>query len=802
MKKEFLYLLSLAFTSCLPANVYSMEDQVSGSIKIGNAFYSWKATNVQEKFCEYIKKYLTMNQEAGEQQSFKFPSSENSNEVAIEIGREGDLYVNRVERFIIKGLDKKIIADTSASSEQSDSANSESLDEASIKEKIEKLQAGESITAFFPGNSQVSVTFDQIIKLVSKIDKEHKEYPARLSQIASSALIRVGLSNGQGREDKKIELESTGQEIKTFLDFVTADEKKRKKLINKLSIFEHIMLVVDLHEHDFPKEFFSDCQDSLIKKIFDSLEESDLAWHQKISSLPEDQKIRIQPIIGKILNEVIKPIPQDLLEEKNKKISEFCFTADGKKAIIKYRDKTGEIINLITGKTILEGKNVHYMEVNADGTMAIVGYNIREVELRDLETGKIFPMASAESMFITADRTKAVIITSRRKGKLIDFKTGGTILERENVSSIEVITDTIILVISPNNGHRKVEIIDLTTPQKTIFENNNIHSIQVTPDGTKAIIDDLYNTKIIDLKTGDTIFERDDIISMDFTADSTKVIVIYNDRRGEIRDLKTNKPILERENIDSMKVNADGTMVIVKYNNDSEEIINLKTNDSILKRNVLSIQVNVDWTKAIVKYNDSRIKEIIDLITNEIIEIENVDIIKFNANGTKVVVIYFGGKGGIIDLKTKKIIPISSEEPTFEERIQGIHIMEVNKDGTKAIVKYNDNSWEIIDLKTFESIFNGYNIRKIQVNADGTKALIIYLDNEMEILDIADYDRGINFAKFNPEQLIFIFNLNQDPKYRSDIRDVAEVERICQSFNPDVQQKLKESYFPELDFSL
>ena len=125
-------------------------------------------------------------------------------------------------KHIIRNWHGQIITDTNENQERFDS---KSLDEEDIKEKAERLQAGGSITAVFSDDSKVSVTFDNkpIIKLVSKIDKS--EHPVQLSWVAGSALVAVGMKHGKGKEEKRIELKSTGQEIKMFLDFLLLEQE-------------------------------------------------------------------------------------------------------------------------------------------------------------------------------------------------------------------------------------------------------------------------------------------------------------------------------------------------------------------------------------------------------------------------------------------------------------------------------------------------------------------------------------------------------------------------------------------------
>lgn len=138
MKKEFLYILSLTFVVCLSSDMYSME------VKIGHAIYFCQVEG-EPGFCDSMKKYL-----AGQQQSFTIPLPKDSEKPAIQIDPDGGLSINQVEHIIIVDQYGKTIIDTRKNQGQFDSdLMDESLDEEDSKEKAEKLQVGESITAVF-----------------------------------------------------------------------------------------------------------------------------------------------------------------------------------------------------------------------------------------------------------------------------------------------------------------------------------------------------------------------------------------------------------------------------------------------------------------------------------------------------------------------------------------------------------------------------------------------------------------------------------------------------------------------------
>jgi len=70
----------------------------------------------------------------------------------------------------------------------------------------------------------------------------------------------------------------------------------------------------------------------------------------------------------------------------------------------------------------------------------------------------------------------------------------------------------------------------------------------------------------------------------------------------------------------------------------------------------------------------------------------------------------------------------------------------------------------------------------------------------MEILDLINYNHGINFALFTPEQLLFVFNLKSSPDYLAKI-DKNAAKQIWESFTSAVQEILEKDYFPAVSFS-
>jgi len=521
MKKEFLYLLGFAFIVCFSLDGSSVQVfQAEGKAKSGSSVFFWNA-NGSEKFCDSMKKNLVETMQTGKEERFTVPSPEGQKNPVIQICQDGRLLVNpteKLEYFVIRDPHGKIIINTKKNKGQLDSGLLDEGFEEDIKRRVEKLQVGESITAVFFDDSKLCVTFDQIITLVSKIDGSN--HPARWSQVRS--LISGAIFHDcKEKSENKIELGLTGKEIVMLFNVAALGKKERRKLLSGLTIFDHIVLVANIHMHYFSKKFFSVCRSDLIKRVRDALKKGDVSWFKKVSSLENDRGNNIQAFIENLLKRIIGPVPKVLLEK--------------------------------------EGVS----EVEFDGTRAVVCYQNGRVEI---------------------------------------------IIEIEN--------------------------------EKRIFTRDNIINMEVTADGTRAIVEylgDDNRIERIDIESGDSIFTRNNV----FRADRTRAMVKYIDYRDKIIEIESGNSIFTRNNVKSMKATADGSKVIVLCN-----------------------------------------------------------------------------------------------------------------------------------------------------------------DNKLKILDLEDYDRGIDFVKFNPKQLLFAFNLSQDPDYLDHVQDKNNAKKIWQSFEPEVQEKLKKSYFPAIDFQL
>jgi len=756
MKKKFLHLVGCVVI-CLSPLAHAMVEK---EFQVENTVFSCRATNQQ------LLERLTLNQDGLDQSQLIIPSSENVNEAALEISSDGELYVGSLEQ--IKQLCIKDRHGEVKITKQRGRIGNESLDEASIKEKINRLREGESLTALFADNNQVTITFDRLMKLISA---EDMVFPVRQSKIADSRLIAGIMTHDKKMVAGEIKLVSSGEEIKMFLDFVGADEEGREKLINNLSTFKHIELVAGLHYHFLEKTLFSDCWNELSRKIFNSLKDGELELFAKISSLSNDKKLKIQEIVREILNEVIKPASPKIVFKKEGVAR--CVVSATKNLIGCINNQgTMEIIDLTTGKSIIVRNNVKYMGFSLDST-----------------------------------KIRVVYYGADKKGEIIDLITEESIVVRSNVGSMRFNPDSTKVRVKYYGDDNKGEIIDLTTGE-SIVVRTNVRNIEFSPDGTKVRVEyngDDKKEEIIDLTTGESIIDQSNVGSMRFSPDSTKIKVRYcsGDNKGEIIDLATGESIVVLNNVKGMGFSPDSTKVGVSYYGDNRgEIIDLTMGESIIDRtNVRYMRFSPDSTKVGVSYYGGDFRgEIIDLTTEEsIVVLSNVRYMRFSPDSTKAWISYYGGdfRGEIIDLTTEESIVVLSNVSCVEGNVQ---YMEFSSDGTKVMVSYygDDKKEEIIDLATEESLVVLSNVSFIEFSSDGTKVIILYLNGKMEILDLVDCDRGINFATFTPEQLLFVFNLKNSSDYLAKI-DKNAAKQIWQSLAPEIQGILQQDYFPEVN---
>ena len=163
--------------------------------------------------------------------------------------------------------------------------------------------------------------------------------------------------------------------------------------------------------------------------------------------------------------------------------------------------------------------------------------------------------------------------------------------------------------------------------------------------------------------------------------------------------------------------------------------------------------------------------------------------IEFSPDG-KLVSVYNSRKMEIRDAKDGRVIfAVDIECPRIK----------FSPDGKLISIIYNkDRKGEIRDAKDGRVIFAvDIEYPRIEFSPDGERALIHYNDRKNELIDL-NHNQSIDFIKFSPEQLLFVFKLNRNPHYLDNMQDNDQRHRVWQSFVFEIQQILKESYFPKV----
>jgi len=148
------------------------------------------------------------------------------------------------------------------------------------------------------------------------------------------------------------------------------------------------------------------------------------------------------------------------------------------------------------------------------------------------------------------------------------------------------------------------------------------------------------------------------------------------------------------------------------------------------------------------------------------------------------------GKEKIVDLENGSVI-------FYGDKFSRTYLI---SNGKKVLIIYNGTGKRKIIAEDGTMIFEDDNIKWGRLSSNGKRAGIIYKDGKLKVIEFEDYNRGIDFIKFSPEQLLFAFSLSQNSHYLDHVQDKNDTRRIWQSLGPDLQQKLKKSYFPKVDF--
>jgi len=287
------------------------------------------------------------------------------------------------------------------------------------------------------------------------------------------------------------------------------------------------------------------------------------------------------------------------------------------------------------------------------------------------------------------------------------------------------------------------------------------------------------------------LFEEEGVREAEFTLDGTEAKVKYlcDDNNGdEIIELESSKTIFTRDNAENlMEIIADGKIAIVNC-----------------------VCSNTKYRIEHIEMEGSNRAKIIDIESaKKVFERDDVRDMKIAEDGKTLIIVYCcSNKVEIIDIKSAKIVFKRDDVRDMKIDVRDMKLAEY-WNWKMYIVNYCNNRVEITDLESHK-ILKMDNVKNMKVTEDGSKVMVLDRNNKLEILGLKDYDREIDFVTFNPEQLLFVFNLSQDPdcfardknneKLNCFARDKNNEKLIWQSFESEVQKKLKRSYFPAIDF--
>jgi len=257
-------------------------------------------------------------------------------------------------------------------------------------------------------------------------------------------------------------------------------------------------------------------------------------------------------------------------------------------------------------------------------------------------------------------------------------------------------------------------------------------------------------------------------------------------------DDKNRESIFKDDNVAWVRLSSNEKIARISYKNGKGKIIDTEDGRVIFgDDNVGLISFSPNEKRAGVRYKDGE-RKIIDTEDGRVIfGDDNVFWIGFILNGKMAGISYKDGRRKIIDTKDGRVI--------FKDG--NVDWMRFSSNGKMARISYKDGKGKIIDTEDGRVIFEGDNVDGMIFSPNEEKAQISYKDGRWKIIDFANYNRGIDFIKFSLEQLFFVFGLSQNPHYLDYVQDKNGAKQIWQSFCPELQQKLKKSYFPSVKFS-
>jgi len=401
MKKSFIS-MSLVISIICMSSTYAAEDvkqqnQKSGTARFGeNSICSWHSLG-RGKLCEAVERELSV--ESCSQDCIIWSSDRKK---MARISAEGKLIIGQQGWVVVKDALSKIIFDT----EQRKSAGVVSLDEENSYGEI-KLDPGSCVILFSYDNDKIDdalgmkgdddfqnlkptwnrilqVTYDRTIELESKADRFKGRF--LLSHWLNSEQVGVAI-NDYGdikRGRKEVLVEEPKEEIELLNSFFRSSEKMKKKLLGRLSITEHAVLLANLDKHGC--DYSGDWDQLLRKKTIHCLEKEkyqNVSYLHKSKELIEETPQKAKRIIEAILQKISINIVQEI-----------SLSPNGMLAIVQYEGDKTKIIDLENGEVIFEMDEVKLRFFSVDGNLVRIEYKDGRRELVDMKGKVSFKLAN------------------------------------------------------------------------------------------------------------------------------------------------------------------------------------------------------------------------------------------------------------------------------------------------------------------------------------------------------------------------------------------------------------------------
>ena len=686
MEKKFLYLVKFFLIVCISSGIYAME--VHGEITFdGGTVFSWKAKGPGD-FCQGVEK----NFAATHEKCLTIASP--TNEEVVYIYLDGKFTINPGQDCIVENKFNKILLNTKENNEkQFSKENSQG--------KQKQLQPGSKITLSFSDAESITVTYNNNRSRVAsnnEIEELPVGVQAKLLALKKNDIehswkreLKTLIYNSLKEGTKKNRVNPTTLDWLKELE----DQKLKRTPIVENILGEIIRPVSEVLLEWDPGEViavkFAARGTMIIIKHEEFMEIKDL----KSKSLKQLLFVKDAKQIdcNSDGTRVIIQYQDGRWEIRNLKNNELLFAGDNIKkinwspdsiwAIIQYQDgswKIWKIINLKDNELLFASDttdNIQCIIFNPDGTEAfivyknkliikdlrnkngevfealdtvmilslakvfIIQYKNGRAEIRNLKDKEIiFAGDSIERIECNPDETMAIVKCKDNKrinrGRIINLKNGNKLLERYGIVWIELnLGKTIAKIQYKKRG--SWEIVELEKKNKVLFLNNHTEWVDLSADGTKAIIEDKGGLKglikkkiigkwqLINLKKmaypvkfdtediNEEEFSRDrNIKSIELSPDKTMAKIQYNKPKGKWRviSLENNEEFFNGSGIRGIDFNLN-KIITIKHKSGINEIVDLDTKKTLFSDNHVSgIEFNSDGTSAIVKYEKGALKVI------------------------------------------------------------------------------------------------------------------------------------------------------------------------------------------------